>query len=92
MPKAYEIIKKGVTKMKAQIVGRKRSDFQGKEGPVKSMRFHVIVDTGECDEGHESGFVTWNEIEKGKAPDLKIGSEIEVSYNKYGRLQMAMAE
>jgi hypothetical protein len=38
------------------------------------------------DEGIDSDSISWNEMEDGKAPALSVGQEVEVSYNRKGRL------
>jgi len=73
--------------MKAKVVGKKAVAFKGDRGEVKMTKFFVTVDTGETDEGVEADLVTWNEIENGDPPMLRIGQDIEVAYNKRGKLR-----
>jgi len=72
--------------MIAEIIGKKSTEFQGTSGPVKMVKFYVAVDSGEVDEGRETNEFSWNEIENGKAPSLKIGQKVTVRYNRRGKL------
>jgi len=75
--------------MTAEVVGKKQVDFTDDKGKhVKMTKFFVTIDTGETSEGVEVDLVTWNEIEKGDPPpELKVGAEIDVAYNKRGKLR-----
>ena len=73
--------------MKAKVVGKKKVEFTGDSGAVKMTKFFVTVDTGETDEGIEVDLISWNEIENGPPPELRIGQDIEAAYNKRGKLR-----
>ena len=73
--------------MRAKVVGTKRQQFTGDNGLVIMKKFFVTIDSGETDEGVEVDVISWNEIENGEPPHLRVGQDIEVAYNKRGRLR-----
>lgn len=64
-------------KLEAVIVGIKKSEFEGKEGKVKSTKYFVNF-AGQNTEGFETGSVSWNEIKNGPPPKHAIGEIIEI--------------
>ena len=78
--------------MQAELVGINKVDFQGRDGPVKNTRFAVILDTGEMTEGRDVDSISWQELENGPPPALKIGTKYKVRYNRKGKLLFDMAE
>jgi len=81
-----EITKKGETKMHATVVGINKTDFQGQTGPVKNTKYMLVVESDEVTEGHDVDTISWNEIEQGKPPNIKVGDSVSVSYRKRGKL------
>jgi hypothetical protein len=72
--------------MKATVVGFKKTDFQGDRGPVKTVKYFLVIDSGDDGlVGKETNELSWNEIENGNAPSITVGQEIEVNYNRRGR-------
>ena len=74
--------------MKAVLVGIKALDFKGEDGPVKMTKWFLNF-PGDGVEGHEVGWITWDEMKRGKPPIFKPGEEVTVAYNKYGKLNLA---
>ena len=76
--------------MKAIIEGIQNIDFTGNDGPVKMVKYHIKYQSKNV-EGFETSSVSWNIMTDGKAPALQLGSEVEVEYNKYGKLKIQVA-
>ena len=72
--------------MIGEIVGINKTEFKGQDGLVKNTRFAVVVETEEMTEGRDVDSISWQELENGPAPDLKIGQKYKVRYNKKGKL------
>ena len=74
--------------MKAKIVGMKKLDFQGNEGPVKITMYYLNM-RSENVECYETNVTSHNELRNGPPPPIKIGDEIDVEYNKNGKLRLS---
>jgi len=80
-----EITKKGETKMHATVVGINKTEFRGNDGPVKNTKYNLVVESQAITEGHDIDSISWNEIEDGKPPAIKLGDKVEVHYIKQGQ-------
>jgi len=76
--------------MIAQIVGIKRTEFNGRDGLVKNTKYHCVLEASKLkpEEGATVDTMSWNEIENGKPPAIKINDKIEVQYTKGGKLEL----
>jgi len=73
--------------MIATVVGKRRSDFMGNDGAVKNTKWYITY-AADGVEGHEVGFVSWDELKNGTPPAVELGGTLEVEYNKYGKLKL----
>jgi hypothetical protein len=74
--------------MKGKIVGIKKTDTNIEGRQFKSTKFNLILDYVEKGlDGQDVGVLTWNELESGVPPNLRIGQDVEVTYNKKAKLE-----
>ena len=67
--------------MEAIVVGIKKMDFQGSDGPVKRTTYYVNH-PGRDVEGFETGYLSWDELRNGPPPLHAIGEVIEVEHGR----------
>jgi len=72
--------------MKAKVTGLKRTDFAGRDGQVKRVAYHLLLEKGNIDEGQAVDKLSFDEMANGKAPEHKVGDTVNVEYNDKGRL------
>ena len=72
--------------MKAKITGIKKTNFAGKDGQVKRVAFHMLLEKGNVDEGQAVDKLSFDEMINGNAPEHKVGDTVNVEYNDKGRL------
>ena len=74
--------------MKAKVVGIKKTDVTINNDRIKNTKFNLVIDAKVNGlEGQDVDVLSWNELNSGEPPAIKVGQEIEVSYMRSGKLQ-----
>jgi hypothetical protein len=74
--------------MKGKIVGIKKTDVTINGERIKNTKFNMILDYVEKGlTGQDVGVLSWNELENGDAPEVRVSQEVQVKYNKKAKLE-----
>jgi uncharacterized protein YacL len=79
--------------MKAKVVGIKKTDVTINNDRIKNTKFNLVLNAKTKGlEGQDVDVLSWNELQDGEPPAIKVGQEIDVSYIRSGKLQYDMPE
>jgi len=79
--------------MKAKVVGIKKTDLTINNDRIKNTKFNLVLDSKVKGlEGQDVDVLSWNELQDGDPPPIKVGQEINVSYLRTGKLSYDGAE
>ncbi|MCL2820980.1 MAG: hypothetical protein FWD38_09190 [Oscillospiraceae bacterium] len=74
--------------MTAKVVGIKKTDVTINGERIKSTKFNLVLDSEVNGlTGHDVDVLSWNELNLGEPPSIEVGNEIEVEYQKTGKLK-----
>jgi len=60
---------------------------------IKNTKFNLVLNAKVKGlEGQDVDVLSWNELQDGEPPAIKIGQEIEVNYNRNSKLQLEEPE